>query len=145
MSARIRELEEVLRQMHSEKSDLPHPLLADSITVISHDSPESPLSSNSPEQPPLLSNKDNPDSVIDAFGEAFQPSASHLWLSIFVGTLTIGTRGETIFMSGTARSEVSPESIIMNYALNILVVSHSGALGCDCLLTMLIRPLFSHL
>jgi hypothetical protein len=69
MSARIRELEEALRQMHSENSDLPHPLLADSITVISHDSPESPSSSNSPEHTLLPSNKDNPDSVIDAFGE----------------------------------------------------------------------------
>ncbi|OJA19276.1 hypothetical protein AZE42_04492 [Rhizopogon vesiculosus] len=86
MSARIRELEDALCQMHSEKSDLPHPLLADS--VLSHDSPESTSSNNSPEQPPPPSNKDNPDSFIDAFG-----------------TLTIGTRGETIFMSGTARSE----------------------------------------
>lgn len=72
MSARIRELEEVLRQMHSEKSDLPHPLLADSVTVISHDSPESTSSSNSPEQPLPLTNKDNPDSIIDAFGDTFQ-------------------------------------------------------------------------
>jgi len=70
MSARIRELEEALGQMHSEKSDLPHPLLADSITVISHDNPESP-SSNPPGQPLPPSNKDNPDSVIDAFGDTF--------------------------------------------------------------------------
>ncbi|KAG1726155.1 hypothetical protein EDB19DRAFT_1897685 [Suillus lakei] len=88
MSARIRELEEGLRQMHSEASDLPHPLLSDTITVISNDSPESSSSSNFPEQQPQPSNKADADSVIDAFG-----------------TLTIGTRGETIFMSGTARSE----------------------------------------
>ncbi|KAG2336887.1 hypothetical protein BDR05DRAFT_896174 [Suillus weaverae] len=88
MSARIRELEETLRQMHSESSDLPHPLLSDSITVISNDSPESSSSSNFPEQQPQPSNKVDADSVIDAFG-----------------TLTIGTRGETIFMGGTARSE----------------------------------------
>ncbi|KAG1742635.1 uncharacterized protein EDB91DRAFT_1051663, partial [Suillus paluster] len=88
MSARMRELEEALRQMHSEASDLPHPLLSDSITVISHDSPECNSSSNSPEQHPPPLNTADPDSVIDAFG-----------------TLTIGTRGETIFMSGTARSE----------------------------------------
>ncbi|KAG1783395.1 hypothetical protein EV702DRAFT_1176541 [Suillus placidus] len=88
MSARIRELEETVRQMHSESSDQPHPLLSDAITVISNDSPESSSSSNFPEQQPQPSNKVDADSVIDAFG-----------------TLTIGTRGETIFMGGTARSE----------------------------------------
>ncbi|KAG2116363.1 hypothetical protein BD769DRAFT_1629847 [Suillus cothurnatus] len=88
MSARIRELEETLRQMQSEASDLPHPLLSDTITVISNDSPESSSSSSYPEQQPQHSNKADPDSVIDAFG-----------------TLTIGSRGETIFMGGTARSE----------------------------------------
>ncbi|KAG2107871.1 hypothetical protein BD769DRAFT_1630572 [Suillus cothurnatus] len=88
MSARIRELEETLRQMQSEASDLPHPLLSDAITVISNDSPESSSSSSYPEQQPQLTNRADPDSVIDAFG-----------------TLTIGSRGETIFMGGTARSE----------------------------------------
>ncbi|KAG2106993.1 uncharacterized protein F5147DRAFT_746108 [Suillus discolor] len=88
MSTRIRELEETLRQMHSKASDLPHPLLSDTDTVISNDSPESSSSSNFPEQQPQPSNKADADSVIDAFG-----------------TLTIGTRGETIFMGGTARSE----------------------------------------
>ncbi|KAG1902682.1 uncharacterized protein F5891DRAFT_1127608 [Suillus fuscotomentosus] len=88
MSARMRELEETLRQMHSKVSDLPHPLLSDTDTVISNDSPESSSSSDFPEQQPQASNKADADSVIDAFG-----------------TLTIGTRGETIFMGGTARSE----------------------------------------
>ncbi|KAG1831964.1 hypothetical protein DFJ58DRAFT_719530 [Suillus subalutaceus] len=88
MSVRIRELEETLRQMHSEASDLPHPLLSDTITAISNDSPESSSSSDFPERRPQSSNKADADSVIDAFG-----------------TLTIGTRGETIFMGGTARSE----------------------------------------
>ncbi|KAG1799032.1 uncharacterized protein HD556DRAFT_1430789 [Suillus plorans] len=88
MSARMRELEETLRQMHSKVSDLPHPLLSDTDTVISNDSPESSSGSDFPEQQPQASNKADADSVIDAFG-----------------TLTIGTRGETIFMGGTARSE----------------------------------------
>jgi len=70
MSARIRELEETLRQMQSEASDLPHPLLSDTITVISNDSPESSSSSSYPEQQPQHSNKADPDSVIDAFGDA---------------------------------------------------------------------------
>jgi len=74
MSARIREIEEVLRQIHSETSDLLHPLLADSITVISHGSPESSSSINSPEQRLPPSNKVDPDSVIDAFGDALQSS-----------------------------------------------------------------------
>lgn len=88
MSARIRELEEALRTVHPEGSVLPHPLLSDAITVISSDSPESSSSSNFAERQPQTSNKADADSVIDAFG-----------------TLTIGTRGETIFMGGTARSE----------------------------------------
>lgn len=49
----------------------------------------------------------------------------------FTGTLTIGTRGETIFMSGTARSEVSPGREVTSYLLNLLVVSHTGVLHCD--------------
>ncbi|KAG1763219.1 hypothetical protein EDD22DRAFT_777289, partial [Suillus occidentalis] len=89
MSARIRELEEALRNVHSDGSGLvPHSLLSDAITVNSSDSPESSSSSNFAEQQPQPSNKADADSVIDAFG-----------------TLTIGTRGETIFMGGTARSE----------------------------------------
>jgi hypothetical protein len=70
MSARIRELEEALRNMQSERSDLPHPLLSDAITVISSDSPESSSSSHYPERQPEPSNKADSDSVIDAFGEA---------------------------------------------------------------------------
>ncbi|KAG2144679.1 uncharacterized protein EDB93DRAFT_1087548, partial [Suillus bovinus] len=88
MSARIRELEETLRQMHSKSSDSPHPLLSDTTSVLSNDSPGSSSSTNFPEQQPQISNKADADSVIDAFG-----------------TLTIGTRGETTFMGGTARSE----------------------------------------
>ncbi|KAG2066960.1 hypothetical protein BDR04DRAFT_1105799 [Suillus decipiens] len=88
MSARIRELEEMLRQVHSETSDAPQSLLSDAIPVISNDSPESSSSSNYPEQQSQPSNNADSDSVIDAFG-----------------TLTIGSRGETTFMGGTARSE----------------------------------------
>jgi hypothetical protein len=71
MSARIRELEEALRNVHSEGSGLPHPLLSDAITVISSDSPESSSSSNFAERQPQTSNKADADSVIDAFGEAY--------------------------------------------------------------------------
>ena len=82
MSARIRELEEVLRQIHSETSDLLHPLLADSVTVISHGSPESSSSINSPEQHLPPSNKVDPDSDIDAFGDAL-PSSRSTFLAKF--------------------------------------------------------------
>ncbi|KAG2744919.1 hypothetical protein P692DRAFT_20858521, partial [Suillus brevipes Sb2] len=103
MSARIRELEEALRNVHSEGSVLPHSLLSDAITVISSDSPESSSSSNFAERQPQTSNKADADSVIDAFG-----------------TLTIGTRGETIFMGGTAHSEASSTFRSNEYPLNIL-------------------------
>ncbi|KAG2141099.1 fungal-specific transcription factor domain-containing protein [Suillus clintonianus] len=88
MSARIRELEEGLRQMQSEVSDLPHPLLSDSITAISSDSPESSSSSNFPEQQPQPSNQADADSVSKAFG-----------------TLAIGPRGSTVFTGANARPE----------------------------------------
>lgn len=71
MSARIRELEEALRNVHSDGSGLvPHSLLSDAITVNPSDSPESSSSSNFAEQQPQPSNKADADSVIDAFGEA---------------------------------------------------------------------------
>ncbi|KIJ66602.1 hypothetical protein HYDPIDRAFT_26938 [Hydnomerulius pinastri MD-312] len=88
MSTRIRELEDALRQMHSEASSQPHPLLTDSITVIPQDRPEETSPGSSNLEGPSTTVLAEADAVIDAFG-----------------TLTIGTRGETTFMSSTARSE----------------------------------------
>ncbi|KAF9225168.1 hypothetical protein BS17DRAFT_879292 [Gyrodon lividus] len=89
MSARIRDLEDALRQAHSENFDRPHPLLARSITVIPQGSvPETSPSTSQFGGSCVAATKTETETVIDAFG-----------------TLTIGTRGETTFMSSTARSE----------------------------------------
>ncbi|KIJ13816.1 hypothetical protein PAXINDRAFT_170130 [Paxillus involutus ATCC 200175] len=89
MSTRIRELEDALRQAHSEDFDQPHPLLAGSITVIPQGSvPETSPSLGESGAPFAAATTTETETVIDAFG-----------------TLTIGTRGETTFMSSTARSE----------------------------------------
>ncbi|EGN93676.1 hypothetical protein SERLA73DRAFT_163437 [Serpula lacrymans var. lacrymans S7.3] len=90
LTSRIRELEDALRIVQAEISDRPHPLLQNNIADLLRDTtsatnvPE--LSQNDPQVPP--SDKSENEAVLDAFG-----------------TLTIGTRGETTFLGGTARSE----------------------------------------
>ncbi|KAF9237081.1 hypothetical protein BU15DRAFT_88887 [Melanogaster broomeanus] len=89
MSARIRDLEDALKQAHSNTFDRPHPLLAGSITVIPQGNvPETSPDTSQSRGSNAAATKTEPDSVIDAFG-----------------TLTIGTRGETTFVGSTARSE----------------------------------------
>lgn len=67
MSTRIRELEEALKQVHGEQHKQPHPLLADTITVITQDRVEE--SSNSGHYEGYASrSKTDTDTVIDAFG-----------------------------------------------------------------------------
>ncbi|KAF8546280.1 hypothetical protein OG21DRAFT_1427450 [Imleria badia] len=83
MSARIRELEEAL----AKKSDDPHRLLSGDNSLVSRGSMEK-TSSYSPHGGAPSTSEPETDSFIDAFG-----------------TLTIGTRGETSFMSSTARTE----------------------------------------
>ncbi|KAH7885722.1 hypothetical protein F5I97DRAFT_1144146 [Phlebopus sp. FC_14] len=86
MSARIRELEEALQQTHSQKFDPQHSLLAGTIADVSPGrAEEGPGPSDEPYPP---ASRTEADAIIDAFG-----------------TLTIGTRGETTFMSSTARAE----------------------------------------
>ncbi|KAG9308956.1 hypothetical protein JVU11DRAFT_11258 [Chiua virens] len=81
MSARIRELEEALRHARAHKSDEPDVLLD-----VSQSNAEKSLSD--PIRVGGPSSGTEAESFIDAFG-----------------TLTIGTRGETNFMSSTARAE----------------------------------------
>ncbi|KIK94386.1 hypothetical protein PAXRUDRAFT_783296 [Paxillus rubicundulus Ve08.2h10] len=90
MSARVRDLEHALTQARSQGFDELHPLLAGSITDISQGNvPESSPSLGQSGASYAAATKTETETVIDAFG-----------------TLTIGTRGETTFMSSTARSEV---------------------------------------
>lgn len=100
MSARIRELEEAL----AKKSDGPQRISSGNNSLDAQNNMEktSDSTSNGSSSYP---NDSQTDSFIDAFGI---PNYI-LWNSMMThlsGTLTIGVRGETSFMSSTARSEV---------------------------------------
>ncbi|KAH7926867.1 hypothetical protein BV22DRAFT_1062124 [Leucogyrophana mollusca] len=92
MSARIRELEDALAVVHAEVSDHPHPLLSPTIADLHHSkdsaSPGTQGQASSSSLSLVTVDENVADSVLDAFG-----------------TLTIGSRGETLFMGGSARSE----------------------------------------
>ncbi|KAH7911612.1 hypothetical protein BJ138DRAFT_1135262 [Hygrophoropsis aurantiaca] len=93
MGTRIRDLEEALASAHAEVYDIPHPLLSESISDIHREkgsaSPQTQAQvQNSGSSPSVIDGDNDPEGVIDAFG-----------------TLTIGTRGETLFMGSSARSE----------------------------------------
>jgi hypothetical protein len=90
MSTRIRELEDALRQAHSEDFDQPHPLLAGSITVIPQGSvPETSPSLGESGAPFAAATTTETETVIDAFGvwvyialygiELSRPRNTHDW------------------------------------------------------------------
>lgn len=128
MSARIRELEEALQHAHADKSDDPHSLFS---SVAAQGSVEK-SSSHSTHVGAPSSTEPESESFIDALGIP-NNILQYRVVTQSLGTLTIGTRGETNFMSSTARAEVCLITYIMVLVFNciscILLVSYRGNSG----------------
>jgi hypothetical protein len=118
LCVRIRELENALRTLQESVSPDPHPLLQAPSGVLrpmtsqnlqfpatSSPSRNTPTSQGSSVEPHPPSAED--ESFVDAFGEQayriFLRAPNPLY---FLGTLTLGRRGESTFFGQTARAEV---------------------------------------
>ena len=118
---RCAKLEDGLRTLQAAVTDEPHPLLREDSS-----SDASPSSSGAPPPDgPLLSRED--EEFLDAFGTPAALSQGEQCPNPFVGTLTLGIRGEARFFGQTARSEVRDPTAHAGCRLTLFIypVSHS--------------------
>jgi hypothetical protein len=111
LCTRNRDLEEALKSLQAAVSDGPHPLLQANSHTLQVPSPQKtpppkPVPVPVPVLPRTEESRVDDENILDAFGLVVAAkrciSNDFPWL----GTLTIGSGGETNFLGKTARSEV---------------------------------------
>jgi hypothetical protein len=111
LCSRIRALEDALRSLQANFSDSPHPLLQDALLTLKapnarHDFLPGP--SATPIISRIESSRTDEDHIVDAFGmPCLRVEHIEVVTPLQIGTLAIGSSGETEFLGKTARSDVN--------------------------------------